>query len=89
MPVNVIGDEVQRVLPDAITARSRYPASLRAQTDAAERFAILVALERTGSCVAAARRLEIGLRTLFYKMKYHGIRSMGVSVPSQGVSDAG
>jgi transcriptional regulator with GAF, ATPase, and Fis domain len=76
MPVSGFGLEAERVPPDAITARSGYPASLRAIREAAERRAIVVTLEREGSCVATARALDIGLRTLFYKMRRLGIHTI-------------
>ena len=75
MPVSGIGLETERVSPEATPARSGPPVSLRAIREGAERRAIIMTLEREGSCVATARALDIGLRTLFYKMRRLGVRT--------------
>jgi two-component system, NtrC family, response regulator AtoC len=50
------------------------PASLRKVVEAAERRAIVAALEAAaGNRRAAAKQLEVSLRTLFYKMDRYGI----------------
>jgi DNA-binding NtrC family response regulator len=59
------------VRPDA---PAREPTTLRAAVEAAERSAVLAALAaEAGNRRAAAKRLGISLRTLFYKLDRYGI----------------
>jgi two-component system response regulator AtoC len=63
------------VPPRAASSLSGRGATLRDAVDAAEREAILTALEiEGGNRRAAAKRLGISLRTLFYKLDRHGVR---------------
>jgi two-component system response regulator AtoC len=56
------------------TSHSALAGSLKDSVEAAERHAIAAALEQAGgNRRAAAKRLGVSLRTLFYKMSRHGL----------------
>ena len=63
-----------QLTPGASAGSPGFPGSLRDVVEAAERRAITAALEEAGgNRRAAAKRLGVSLRTLFYKMDRYGI----------------
>jgi DNA-binding NtrC family response regulator len=63
-----------QLTPGASAGSPGSPGSLRDVVEAAERRAITAALEEAGgNRRAAAKRLGVSLRTLFYKMDRYGI----------------
>jgi transcriptional regulator with GAF, ATPase, and Fis domain len=80
MPVSVLGMEAESGAPGLPTsARSGQPGTLRAIREAAERGAIIAALNNGGSCRAAALLLDVSKRNLFYKMRALGVRTQRVA----------
>jgi len=67
------GTEVDILAPGGDSAEGESQSTLKSAMAAAERAALVAALEAASTSQEAARRLGIGRATLWRKMKRHGL----------------